>query len=268
MRSIAITSGKGGVGKTNISANLAITLARRGQRVVVFDADIGLANLDVVLGCKIHGTLQHVLSGEKSLSEVVHDGPGGIRFIPGGSGLEALFDLTDAQRDRFLSELSALEQSTDILIFDTGAGLDTNVMSFLRSANEVLIVVTPDPASLTDGYATAKALFKQDPSANVGLILNMVTNEQEAKQVFAHLSSVLQRFLSASVRYAGFVRLDPGALAFIRKRIPFVVGDPHLPASIDVNRIGTGLLGQKVPDADNSLIGRLRSLFGHDRKVA
>lgn len=269
MRSIAITSGKGGVGKTNISANLSVALARHRQRVVVFDADIGLANLDVVLGCKVESTLQNVLSGDKTLSQVLHPGPGGIRFVPGGSGIEALFNLNDHQKERFFDELATLEKDTDILIFDTGAGLDSNVMTFLQAADEVLVVVTPDPASLTDGYATAKALFKENPTADVGLILNMVESQHEAKQVYAHLFSVVQRFLGAHLKYAGCVRMDMGAVTFIRRRVPFIVGDPNLPASVDINRLAAAVLGKATPEGEaGGLITRLRSLFGRDRKIA
>ena len=268
MRSIAITSGKGGVGKTNISANLAISLARQRQRVVVFDADIGLANLDVVLGCRAESTLQDVISGEKLLKEVMHPGPGGIRFVPGGSGVDTLFTLNDDQRDRFLADLGTLEADTDFLIFDTGAGLDGNVMTFLTAADEVFIVVTPDPASLTDGYATAKALFTAKPAARVSLVLNMVSSEYEAKQVYAHLAQVAQRFLSARLNLAGYVRMDPSAVAFIRKRVPFVVGDPHLPASTDVARIAFSILGHRAEQLEGGLIDRLKHAFKLGRRVA
>jgi flagellar biosynthesis protein FlhG len=261
MRSIAITSGKGGVGKTNISANLAISLSRQRQRVVVFDVDIGLANLDVVLGCKAEGTLQEVISGDKLLKEVMHAGPAGIRFVPGGSGIETLFTLTESQRDRFLGELAALESDTDFLIFDTGAGIDGNVMTFLGAADEVFIVVTPDPASLTDGYATAKALFTQKPDAQVNLILNMVANEAEAKLVHAHLNSVAQRFLSANMNFGGFVRMDPAATAYIRKRVPFTIGDPHLPASTDIAKVALSILGHQVDHLKGSLVDRLKNAF-------
>lgn len=262
MRSIAITSGKGGVGKTNLSANLSIALSRLRQRVVVFDADIGLANLDVVLGCKVDGTLQHVVAGERTLRDVLHSGPSGIRFIPGGSGVESLVDLSDAQKDRFFSELESLERDVDVMIFDTGAGIDGNVMSFLKAADEVIVVVTPDPASLTDGYATIKALFRENPGASVKLVVNMVESELEAKQVYSHLYAVVQKFLAADLRYGGFVRLDPGAVSFIRKRVPFVIGNPHLPASQDISRIASNLMGQPRRSQDGGVFGRLKSMFG------
>jgi flagellar biosynthesis protein FlhG len=265
VRSIAVTSGKGGVGKTNISANLAISLSKQRKRVVVFDADIGLANLDVVLGCKADGTLQDVVSGEKLLKEVMHPGPGGIRFIPGGSGVDTLFTLNEAQRDRFLGELAGLESDADFLIFDTGAGIDGNVMTFLTAADEVFIVVTPDPASLTDGYATAKALFKSKPEARVSLVINMVVSEGEARQVYGHLAAIAERFLSAKLLFAGYVRMDPGAVAFIRKRVPFTIGNPHLPASADVARIALTVLGHRFDQSESGLIDRLKSAFKFGR---
>lgn len=262
MRTIAITSGKGGVGKTNISANLGIQLARRGRRVVVFDADLGLANLDVVLGCAAPYTLQHALTGEKSLSQIVADGPVGMRFIAGGSGVEGLVNMSGPQLDRFLSELAELERSTDILIFDTGAGLDGTVMTFLQAADETLLVCTPDPASITDAYATAKALWNRRPDANIRVILNMVIDDAHAKAVFAKLKSITEQFLGKTLLFGGFVRMDPRAVDCIRKRRPFSLADPSLPASQDVSGIAASLLGMDYEPAKLSLVDKFRSMFG------
>jgi flagellar biosynthesis protein FlhG len=266
LRTYAVTSGKGGVGKTNISANLGLSLSGRGQRVLVFDADIGLANLDVVLGCRAEATLQSVIAGEKMLAEVIQQGPAGLRFIAGGSGIEALVNLDGPASDRFLTDLARLEHDTDILIFDTGAGIDGNVMTFLSAADEVLLVVTPDPASLTDGYATAKALYMRKPDAVVRVILNMVDDEAQARGVFAKLFSIANQFLGKQMRYGGHVRLDPGAVAFIRQRKPFVLGDPNLPASQDVQAIAASLLGQSFQARPEGLVDRLRSVFSFGMK--
>jgi len=262
LRTIAITSGKGGVGKTNIAANLSIALTQAGQRVVVFDADIGLANLDVVLGCRVSSTLQEVVGGHKTLREVMHFGPLGLSFIPGGSGLESLFTLTDHQSERLLKEFGALANDFDILVIDTGAGLSENVTSFVRAADEVLIIVTPDPSSLTDGYATAKALFQDRISMPVKLLVNMVSGEPEAEQVYKHLNGVVQRFLGHELGYAGYVRTDPVAIGFIRKRVPFYTGNPNSAASVDVARIAHQLLGKTPPASGNGdWVSKLRGLF-------
>jgi flagellar biosynthesis protein FlhG len=260
VRSIAVTSGKGGVGKTNLSANLAIALARIGLRVIVFDADIGLANLDVVLGCRVHSTLQEFLSGQKSLAEIVHRGPEGVNFIPGGSGVESLFHLSESQGDRFLRELKELSGQCDILIFDTGAGLSDNVLRFVHAADEVLIVITPDPSSLSDGYAVLKALVKGNETADVGLVVNMVDSESDANRLYLHLNSVSNRFLSRQVSFAGYVRSDNSAVQFIRQRTPFVIGNPNSPASQDVTHLAKKIAG--LPSTTRTdLVSRLRSMF-------
>lgn len=268
MRSISVTSGKGGVGKTNLSANLAIALAEKGHRTLVFDADIGLANLDVVLGVKSVFTLQNALSGERRLTEVAVVGPGGIRFIAGGSGLDTLVSLSGPRADHFLTQVGELEETTDVLIFDTGAGIDDNVMTFLEASDEVLLVITPDPASITDGYATAKALLSRKPEATIRVILNMVDNEIQARSVFAKVFSIAQQFLGKRLEFGGYVRQDSRALSLIRQRVPFVLGDPNTPASRDVKQIAATLMGEVAPPSSISLADRLRGLFGGNRKAA
>lgn len=265
MRTYAVTSGKGGVGKTNLSANIAMALAAKGQRVVVFDGDIGLANLDVILGCRAEFTLQHVLSGEKRLRDVVQQGPGGIRFIAGGSGIETLVNLNGPVGEAFLTELYELERTTDVLIFDTGAGIDENVMTFLSSADEVLLIATPDPASMTDGYATAKAILQRKPDTSVRVIMNMVEDESQGRTTFAKLTSISQQFLGISLKYAGSVRNDPRAVTLIRQRKPFFLTEPGLAASQDVAQIAKVLMGEPLqirPTHQIKFADRLRGLFG------
>ena len=267
MKVIAITSGKGGVGKTSLSANLAIALAGRDQRVTVFDADIGLANLDVMLGRPAKGTLQEVISGAKTIAEVIQDGPGGIKFVGGGSGIETMINLTGRAGDAFLREIAELEKSTDFLIFDTGAGIDANVMTFLTAASEVLVVVSPDPASLTDGYATAKAIITTDPNMTVKILMNMVDDEAQAKAVFARLTSISQQFVGVPLGFAGYVRVDPKAARCVRQRKPWVLVDPHFPASRDVDRIAAEILGEVVAKEAEviSFSERLRGIFARPR---
>ena len=267
MKVIAITSGKGGVGKTSLSANLAIALAGRDQRVTVFDADIGLANLDVMLGRPAKGTMQEVLSGAKTIADVLEDGPGGIKFVGGGSGIETLINLTNRAGDAFLRQITELEKTTDFLIFDTGAGIDANVMAFLTAATEVFVVITPDPASLTDGYATAKAIILEDPSVVVKVLMNMVDDEAQGKAVFARLTSISQQFLGVPLAYAGHVRVDAKAARCVRQRKPWMLADPHLPASRDVDRIAAGILGEAVSPSSGStsFAERLRGVFAKNK---
>lgn len=262
MRTYAVTSGKGGVGKTNLTANLAIAMADRGQRVVAFDADIGLANLDVILGARAPFKLQHVVSREKRLLEILTPGPGGIRFIAGGSGIESLVMLDGSAGDQFLNELGTLESQTDVLIFDTAAGIDENVMTFLSASDEVLLVATPDPASLADAYATAKALVMRKPGATIKVLMNQVDDEAHARSVYAKLTSIAQQFLGRPLGYAGFVRLDLRAVHCIRQRTPFILAEPSCAASQDVKRLAASLLGEPKAVVEFSLAERFRNLFG------
>lgn len=261
MKTYAVTSGKGGVGKTNVSANLGIAFASLGQRTVIIDGDVGLANLDVILGQKAPLTLQNVLSGEVGLSQALCHGPGGIQFVAGGSGLEALVNLNGPQAERFLNEIAALELHTDILIFDTGAGIDNNVLTFLGAADETLVVVTPDPASLADGYATIKALLTRKPDSIIRIISNMVDDEAQGRAVFARLYSVTQQFLNRPLLFGGSIRYDGRAVNWIRKREPFFIADPQSPASRDIQTIATALCGMEPVSAREGFTARLRGLF-------
>lgn len=269
MRTFAVTSGKGGVGKTNLSANLGIALAEAGQRVVLFDADLGLANLDVVLGTRAPHNLQAVVAGEKRLSDILTPGPGGIRFIAGGSGVRELVNLTGNHLEQFLAELNELQHSTDCLIFDTGAGVDHAVMTFVLAADEVLLITTPDPASITDAYATIKLVFSDKPNALIKVILNMVADEAHAHSVFARLNSICRQFLHKNLHYGGYVRNDSAVVQAIRKREPFFLALNGRGASADVARIAADILGQQWEPEPIGFFDRLRLAFaGGHRKTA
>lgn len=268
MRTIAITSGKGGVGKTSISTNLGILLSQSGKRVVLFDADLGLANLDVMLGTKPAYTLEQVLAGQVRLLDSMAQGPAGVKFIAGGSGVESLVNLDQRHLNTFLSELSELEAQTDFLIFDTGAGIDQSVMAFLQASDEVLLVVTPDPSSMVDAYATAKVLWGYAPNAKVRVIVNLAADEAEARSVYAKLYSIANQFLGKSLEMAGFVRMDPQAAACTRQRKPFALVNPTGSASRDLTRISASLAGTQVREQKASLADRFLGVFGFGMKRA
>jgi flagellar biosynthesis protein FlhG len=262
MRTIAVTSGKGGVGKSNLSSNLGIAFAEKGKRVVVFDADLGLANVDVILGARAPYTLQHVISGEKSLAEIVTSGPGGIGFVAGGSGVESLINLSGPQLERFLVEIEGLSSDTDVLIFDTGAGVDDSVMAFCEAADEAIVVATPDPASIADAYATIKTLYSRKPNAKIHVVMNMAPNHAIAEATFERLNSVAQQFLQKKLSHLGSVRQDSVVVDCVRKRKPFLVEAPGCTASQDVKSIAMRLLGQVVEQPKAGLGERLRNVFG------
>jgi len=207
-RVIAVTSGKGGVGKTNVVANLAIGLARIGKRVLVLDADLGLGNIDVLLGLVPRYTLEHVLSGSHHLSDIIIEGPAGIRVLPAGSGLPRLTSLTDVQQLILQTELELVTDKADVLLIDTGAGVSPNVTYFASAAQETIVVISPEPTSLTDAYALIKVLCREHRERRFHVLVNMVKSRREAAQTFRKLDVAAERFLNVSLEYLGFIPLD------------------------------------------------------------
>ncbi|MFI5303796.1 MAG: MinD/ParA family protein [Nitrospiria bacterium] len=205
---IAVTSGKGGVGKTNIVANLAIAFSKQGKSVLVLDADLGLGNIDVLLGLAPRYNLEHVILGEKSLSDVICDGPAGIKILPTGSGVEELTAMTPEQKLLLLSEFDRLETHIDLFLIDTGAGISSNVLYFNTIAEEIIVILTPEPTSLTDAYAVIKVLSQKYGEKKFRIIVNMTRSERDARDVFQKLSSVSDRFLDVAIDYLGFISMD------------------------------------------------------------
>lgn len=231
VRAIAVASGKGGVGKTNVVANLALALRRRGQRVIVIDADLGLANLDTLLGVNPRATLRHVLHGECAMRDVLIEGPGGIQLVPAASGFEDLTQLTDAQRLLLLDQVDSLEGAFDVLLLDTGAGISPNVLFFATAAHETLVVVTPEPTALTDAYALVKVLATRYAEQRFDILVNMARGEFEAKRTFTHLSRVAERFLHVSLHYAGWLPFDPEVPEAVRRQRLVLELAPGAPVS-------------------------------------
>jgi flagellar biosynthesis protein FlhG len=208
VRVISVTSGKGGVGKTNCVVNLAISLARKGKRVLVLDADLGLCNLDVMLGLSPRYNIKHVLSGEKTLEEVIVKGPEGIMIIPAASGVQELTNLRAEERLALTAGIEELEKDVDIMFIDTGAGISSNVMFFNTAAHEIIVVVTPEPTSLTDAYALMKVLMKKHGEKSFKLLVNTARGEKEGKNIYSIISLVAGRFLNVSLEYLGCVVQD------------------------------------------------------------
>ena len=217
-RVIAITSGKGGVGKTNIVANLGYALCKAGQKVLIFDADLGLGNLDVLLGLTPRYNLSHVIEGRKTLSEIIVQGPGNLKILPASSGIQQLTKLTSFQKMEVFNELNALLSHYDIVLIDTAAGISSNVLYFNASANEIMVVVTPEPTSITDAYALMKILSVKYQEKHFRLIVNMAKNTREADEVSRQLSLVADRFLDVSIEYFGSVLIDDNVKTGVRKQ--------------------------------------------------
>jgi flagellar biosynthesis protein FlhG len=244
-RVLAVTSGKGGVGKTGTSVNLAIALATRGKNVVVLDADLGLANVEVLLGLNSLYNLQHVIHGERTMSEILAEGPGGIKVIPGSSGIAKLADLGPKARQRVIDGLQELQGSADFIIIDTMAGISQNAAGFAAAADEVLLVVTPEPSSIVDAYAMVKTIRMMRHDALFNLVVNMAANDHQARAVAGKLVTVSQQYLGLKLHYLGYIPRDPHVSHGVMQAVPFIVKYPAAPASKAIESLATTLLSQR-----------------------
>jgi flagellar biosynthesis protein FlhG len=217
-RIISITSGKGGVGKTNIVANLGYQLSRDGKRVLILDADLGLGNLDILLGLAPRYNLSHVLLGEKRISEIIVEGPGQLRILPASSGIQELTHLSRDQKMSMLYELDQLLDTVDILLIDSAAGISANVLDFSVSAQEIMVVVTPEPTSITDAYALMKVLSTKYAEKTCRLIVNQVASEQEGREIFRQLNLVAQKFLAIRMEYFGCIAQDENLIRCVKQQ--------------------------------------------------
>jgi flagellar biosynthesis protein FlhG len=236
-RIVAVTSGKGGVGKSNISVNLAVQLAQMGRRIILLDADLGTANVDVLCNLPAGRNLAHVVAGRQTLDEAMIVGPGGFRLIPGASGLARMAALAPSQRDRLIEQLRDLEHDADMILIDTGAGVSPNVLGFSVCADQVLVVTTPEPTAVTDAYAVIKSLHRQRQDIDVRLLVNMVQDQKEGRDVFNRLDQVCRRFLHLNIRYAGHVAQDVRVGQAVRRQKPFVIDAPGCGASACINQL-------------------------------
>jgi flagellar biosynthesis protein FlhG len=241
----AVTSGKGGVGKTNIVGNLAISYQRMNKKVLIFDADLGLANIDIIFGINPKYTIEDVIKGEKELSQIIAKGPEGVAIIPASSGVQELSHLTEGHKINLLNEFDLLNNMYDILLIDTGAGISSNVLYFNLAAQERIVVVTPEPTSITDAYALIKVMFKQHGTKEFILLLNMVKDESEAISVYKHLSRVVEKFMgSISLDYAGHIPYDKHIHESVSRREPVTCCYPQSVSSQSFKQLAEYLLNQ------------------------
>jgi flagellar biosynthesis protein FlhG len=230
-RVISVTSGKGGVGKSTVVVNLAVALAREGKKVLVIDSDLGLGNIDVLLGLNPPYTLNDVFSGKMRLSDIIVEGPGGIRLVPAGSGRQKYTALAQEERLILMDELETLEEDFDIIIIDTESGISKNVTYFNVAAQEILLVVAPEPTSITDAYALIKLLSKYHDERHFKVLVNMVRDTAEGLQIYKKLSTVVSRFLDVSLDYVGCVVRDERLLDAVRRQKSVVELYPRTAAS-------------------------------------
>lgn len=261
-RMISVTSGKGGVGKTNIAANTAIALAARGQRVLLLDMDMGLANADVVLGVDARVNWWHVLRGGRDIREAIVPAPGGIDLLAGGSGLSGLTDLSEFERHRLLRDLESLRRLYNVMVLDCGAGISRGVVAFGLAADMVVVIATPEPTALTDAYAMIKMLSRQNTDRTIGLVVNQAVSRAEGALVFERLASVAARFLRFPLTDLGYVLQDEAVSMAVRRRCPVLLGQPGSAAAGCLRAVADRLAREQgLPETSTSLLRRVANLF-------
>ncbi len=241
-RVISITSGKGGVGKTNLTVNLALALANFGQKVLIIDADLGMANVDVILGCTTKFNIMHLLDGEHELADVVVTGPRNIIIMPGGSGITQLANLTELQLQKIINEITRFDQLVDFILIDTGAGLSRNVLNFMLASDEVIIVTTPEPTAITDAYAIMKAYATSNGSGILKLVVNRVVNQEEADSVIDKLKKVVSKFLKLNIANLGYIPEDLNLIKAVKIQQPVMLSYPDTGCSRSIEEIAYKLI--------------------------
>ena len=267
-RVLAVTSGKGGVGKTNVTCNVALAMSRMGKKVVVFDADLSLANVDILLGLSPRYNLSHVLSGEKSMKEILVQAAPGFFVVPGVSGLEEFANLSMETVETLLDDFSALDNFADILMIDTAAGISHSVMSFLLAADQVVVVTTPEPTAYMDAYALIKVLVGHDRDKSLQMIVNMATNESEGREVFKVLTGMTRQWLHAGFDSLGVIPRDVDVLQSVRSNAPVLVHSPHSVAAKRLRHIAAALLqGKQDHSQKTGIRGFMKRVLTHLRKA-
>jgi len=242
-RTIAFTSGKGGVGKSNLVLNTGLLLARQGRRVALLDGDLGLANLTVLMGQAPKYDLRDVIAGDKRIREIVMEGPNGLLVIPAGSGVAELASLSEADRSGLFEQLHDIEDAVEFLLIDTGAGISDTVLSLILASDESVVVTQPEPTALADAYALMKVVIQQFPAYPFHVLINMVRDGRQARQVQRSLAEILTRFLGYTPGDAGFVVMDSWVAQAVVQQVPFTVLAPRAPASRCIEDLVGRLLG-------------------------
>ncbi|HOP29195.1 MAG TPA: MinD/ParA family protein [Spirochaetota bacterium] len=261
-RTIVISSGKGGVGKTSLSVSLAIALAEDGKSVTLVDADLGLANINVILGIIPKYNLYHVIKGKKKLKDIIIEVPEGIKIIAGASGFHQLANLEPKQREEFIGSIAELAND-DYLIVDTGAGISQNVLSFVMAADEVIVVTTPEPTAITDAYGIIKAIASQSTEKHIKLIVNKAQSVAEGKRVAQRVINIAGQFLNIKVEDLGFVYEDICVPKSVRNQKPFYVSYPKSRASGCVKVIADRLNNKQVEyEKGSGITSFIKNLLG------
>ena len=245
---VTVTGGKGGVGKSNVTLNVGMSLAAQGKRVLILDADLGLANIDVMLGLRVHKNLSHVLSGQCSLDDIIIEGPNGLMIIPATSGTQSMVELSPSEHAGLIRAFSELQTPIDMLLVDTAAGISDMVMSFARAAQDVMVVVCDEPTSITDAYALIKLLSREYGVFRFRIVANMVRSLREGQELFTKLTRVTDRFLDASLELVACIPYDNNVRQAVKKQKVIVDAFPKSPASLAFRALANKVSSWPIPN--------------------
>lgn len=249
-RVITVTSGKGGVGKTNFTVNLALALTKYEQRVLIIDADLGMGNVDVILGCSTPYNIMNLLEDDLNVNDIIINGPRGIKFLSGGSGVHELANLSQQDLERVIKKITFFDDWADIILVDTGAGINRNVINFVMAADEVIIITTPEPTAITDAYAMMKTFARFRGTAPLKLVVNRVSDHAEGQIVMEKLVSVALRFLNLPISELGVVYEDRLVMQAVKKQIPLLIMFPDAVSSHCIDQIAYEVAyGEKITPA-------------------
>ena len=269
VRVISVASGKGGVGKSSISVNLAIAMSRLGSRVLILDADFGLANVDIMLGITTRMDLSYFLRGEKSLAEIIQLGHEGVRFISGGSGVNELINMKEEQLSELLAKIVCIDAPIDVIIMDAGAGVNNTIMQVLLASSETIVVTTAEPTSVLDAYALVKTIVKHDATHPLHILVNKCENSKEAQSVQAGFVNVCGRNLGKNINPLGLISHNHNFTTAIKRQVPIAVSEPYGATTREIDVIARAILNMPNEKASQSVLSRVFSrMLGANRGVA
>lgn len=246
-RVIAVTSGKGGVGKSNFALNFALSLVQQNKKVLIFDVDLGFANIDVLLGKSPNESIATMIEKDLSIWDIIEEGPGGLLFISGGTGFDDLFRLDETKMNKFFNELGKIQGHVDYIILDTGAGLSYENLRFILAADDVILVTTPEPTSITDAYSVVKMVQAKDATVHMKLVINQCTSDKEGKGTAENFQKVTEQFLGKQIGTLGFLPSDANVPSAVKKQVPFLLAFPNGTASKSMKKIACDYLELPVP---------------------
>jgi flagellar biosynthesis protein FlhG len=258
-RSLAITSGKGGVGKTNVAANLALALARHNRRILLVDGDMSLANLDLLMGVLPQWNVQHVISGEKTIGEIIVPTYNNVRLVPAASGSDSLANLDDFRRECFLRSLSTIDGEIDLILIDTGSGIAKSVTGLALAADDIVVVTTPEPTSVSQAYAMMKVLSTHREPRGLKVLVNMAESAAQAAHVYSRICAVAEQFLTFAPENWGFIEYDPAVRKAVMNQEPFFLASPGCPAAAGIESLAQRVL-EIEPEPRDSLDGWIERL--------